>query len=437
MFQSSSKHYGYVIEINQNRMSPTSPTLDAVVGAHLETNQQFRLAIQMIESIAGGQEGLRCFWFAYSAPAEHRVRFDMLLELKLQRLKPSFDWKILGVDGQESQFVNINRAVVAMATDPPDGVLTGDTDDLWGPTRAAHLKPCIQEGAFVHGCGAMLVENHVAVVDCHQSKARLNILKYRTGLANNAVGIDGPSVVDKLLLSGDASIKGDGEQVEHYDWLYKYSWLRDKLAEIDLEDVYADMKLVQEAIYTNMLHKRPTFSFEGTESRNWSYFWRPASGKIGPSHVSTVGPAARAPEHVIDLARKILRLMQHSKATPRSRWANYDPDAAFLHAISTMHRQTRMQLCLPRWATTKRSPNELLDILDCTCPSHQTIVNGEQRVLPTSLLMAICCAKDFREFDVFSNDEWGQFVSLVDTSMYAGFTRRSVALLAKCVREHL
>jgi hypothetical protein len=413
-----------------------SPTLDAVVGAHLETKRHLQLAMQMIESVASGEEGLRCFWFAYSAPAEHRARFDMLLTLKLQRLKPSFGWKILGVDGHESQFTNINRAITAMAADPPDAVLTGDADDLWGPTRAARVKPCIEEGAFAHGCGAMLIENHVAVVDCHQSKARLNTFNYRKELANNATGIDSPSVVDKLLRSGDASIKGESEQVEHYEWLYEYSWLRDKLAKLDLTDLYTDMKLVQDAIYTNMLHKRPTFSFADTDSK-WSYFWRPSSGKTGPSHVSLVGPAARAPEHVIVTARKILRLMQHLKATPRSRWADYDPDAAFLHAISTMHRQTRMQLAIPRWTTAERSPNELLDILDCTCPSHQTIVNGEHRILPTSLLMAICCAKDFREFDVFSNDDWGQFVHSVDTTEYAEFTDRSVALLAKCVREQL
>lgn len=404
--------------------------LDAVVGAHIETNEQFRLALQMLASVASGQKGLRRLWFAYSAPAEHRSRFDTLIALKLQRLQPSFDWKVLGVDGHESQFVNINRAIDAMASDPPDGVITGDADDLWGKSRAAHVQTRLQQGVLSSGCDVALMTGHVALVACQQPQTVINSTSCAAELAKRAECITTPSEVDEMLCNGDAHIKSRKSQVEHYEWLYAYGWLRATLAELDLVDIYTDMRLVQAAIDAHHEHAQ-TISFEGA----WSYFWRPASNAVAPSHVSTVGPAALAPNSVIARARKLHLMMQRLKATPKNRWADYTPESAFVHAISTMHRQTRMQLAIPRWSTVERSRAELLGIVGNTSATHQTILSGERRGLPMGLLMAICCAKDFHQFTQFSNDDWSRFVLDTDTSNYTGFTHRSVKLLAQCVLQ--
>jgi hypothetical protein len=345
----------------------------------------------------------------------------MLLNLKLQRLKPGFEWKVLGVDGHESQFMNINRAIVAMATDPPDGVLTGDADDLWGPTRAARIKSYIECVASLGYC-ALRIENHVATITSDNARN---------------VDINTPSDVDELLRRGIGYIRGPhDEQVEHYEWMYTYTWLRETLDAMDLTDVYADMSLVRAVIYKYKGKREcPTINFTDSEPR-WSYFWRPPLVRGVPSHLELVGQAVPAPGTVVSQARKLLRLMQQSNANPSWCW---DTLSIIPQQVANAYRQLRMHLSTSRMALSERGPLELMHFVVLLIRRTITTLVDEGNhldqsihLLPTSIIIAICCARDFREYDQFS-DVWGDIVRGLDTRGFTGLTSDSLEMLADFV----
>ena len=67
------------------------------------------------------------------------------------------------------------------------------------------------------------------------------------------------------------------------------------------------------------------------------------------------------------------------------------------------------------------------------CKNHP---DGVLQLLPKSPLIAICCARDFREYHQISSDEWGAFVrSLNFFGEYTDFPDDSVELLAEFVTD--
>eukprot|EP00966_Prymnesium_polylepis_P127749 2953733-Prymnesium_polylepis.2 len=185
----------------------------------------------------------------------------------------------MGVDGRASQFEHVSSALLAMFPDLPDGVLTGDADDLWGPERAHVALGGLDRGIFSQGRPQVaLFTNHDALVTGDMHGSMLDKADIMAKLSLKSVGID-------MLRRGAARIKGADEMVEHYEWLYGYKWLCEQIFQFDTGDTYTDLRLVQAAIYEYTPESGTSGERLQFYSQSWSYFWRPPADGSVPAHV--------------------------------------------------------------------------------------------------------------------------------------------------------